>query len=64
MKYDRVVLTAFLLIMNKQTFIGFKIERENCHHDHVPFERNRTLLLFIINILLLLLLYYYLIFFP
>ena len=42
-QYDRqclniVVVTAFISILNQMEFNFIQNQKENCHHDHIPFN--------------------------
>ena len=37
-EWDIIVVTVFLSILNQMGFHLVKNQKENCHHDHIPFS--------------------------
>ena len=37
-EWDIIVVTVFLLILNQMEFHLVQNRKENCHHDHIPFN--------------------------
>ena len=37
-EWDMIVVTVFLLILNQMEFHLVENWKENCHHDHIPFN--------------------------
>ena len=37
-EWDMIVVTAFLSILNQREFHLVQNRKENCHHDHIPFN--------------------------
>ena len=37
-EWDMIVMTVFLSILNQMKYHLVKNQKENCHHDHIPFN--------------------------